>query len=184
MLGTGQNLFGTWVGTIDRGASSIFFSRKKGAEGCQGLLKHYLGRYYLIRRNFRADKFSRSFAFRAKPQFARNCAKISTEFLRFCAWKLIRKNIHETYPCFSFELPYIRFLKYQNLKVRENKNARKSYFRADSLRANARKFFRAKISTNKVTDGGILECIYYRKIMSAEILFDEVVETTLMYLDV
>ena len=45
-------------------------------------------------------------------------------------------NFRETYPSFPFVLPYIRFLKSQNLKVRENKYTRK--------------FVRAKICTNKV----------------------------------
>ena len=40
-------------------------------------------RSYLIRTNFRADKFSRIFA-QNFAWFARNCTKISTEFLKVC----------------------------------------------------------------------------------------------------
>ena len=39
------------------------------------------------------------------------------------AWNKSEINFRETYPCFSFLFPFIRFLKSQNLKVRENKSA-------------------------------------------------------------
>ena len=50
---------------------------------------------YLFRRNFHAE-----------PRFARNCAKISTEFLHFGTQKKMgRKFFAQPTPCFSLVLP-------------------------------------------------------------------------------
>ena len=38
--------------------------------------------------------------FHAEPQFARNCAKISTDFLHFCAQKKIRDKFSQNLPLF------------------------------------------------------------------------------------
>ena len=48
----------------------------------------------------------------SKPGFVWNCAKINLEFFQF-GWV----QISSKYSCFSILLPYLRFLKYKNLKV-------------------------------------------------------------------
>ena len=49
-------------------------------------------------------------------------------------------NFRETYPCFSFVLPYIRFLKSQNLKVRDRtEQVRENFYEqgSTSIRSNS-----------------------------------------------
>ena len=105
-------------------------------------------RNYLIRINFRAN----SHAFRAEAQFVRDCAKISTKFLKFYAGvrKFIRAKI------FKFR----KILQYKNVVLAKylREIARKLVLNFDVLfkvRENKSlpKFVRAKIYTNKV-------CIY------------------------
>ena len=87
---------------------------------------------YLTRRNFRADKFSRIFA--QNLNLREIARKLVLNFFILAHKKIRDKFSQNLPPCFSFVLPYIRFLKSQNLKVREN----------------TRKFVRAKIYMNKV----------------------------------
>ena len=96
---------------------------------------------YLILRNFRAEIVAH---FRAKPEFARNCGKISTVF-----FQPSEITFRKTYPLFCVCIAI-----YQVFEISKSEGARKlirakiSNFRAEQVRENlsARKFLRIRYS--------------------------------------
>ena len=90
-------------------------------------------------------KFSRGQIF---AQFAWNCAKISTEFLHFCAQKKSEIDFRKTYRLFFVCIAIYHVFKISKSEGCAKINTRENFY--FSRRVSARKFVRVKISTNKV----------------------------------
>ena len=72
---------------------------------------------------FRAYLFSRIFA--QNLNLREIARKLVPNFFNFAHKNKSQLKFSQKCSCFSFLLPYLRFLKFENLKVRENKSARK-----------------------------------------------------------